>query len=57
MSYDVFPLDTIESRKRFYAQAVPQQWLTIFTHDHEHPWAYLDEVKPGKVVARTLDCP
>lgn len=52
MSYDVYPLDTIESRKRFYAQAVPQQWLTIFTHDHEHPWAYLDEAKPGKIVAR-----
>ena len=52
MSYDVFPLDTIESRKRFFAKAVPQQWLTIFTHDHEHPWTYLDEPKPGKVVAR-----
>lgn len=54
MSYDVFPLDTIESRKRFYAQAVPQQWLTIFTHDHEHPWAYLDESKPGKVTVREV---
>jgi glyoxylase-like metal-dependent hydrolase (beta-lactamase superfamily II) len=54
MSYDVFPLDTIESRKRFYSQAVPQQWLTIFTHDHERPWAYLDEAKPGKVVAREV---
>jgi glyoxylase-like metal-dependent hydrolase (beta-lactamase superfamily II) len=52
MSYDVYPLDTIESRKRFYSQAVPQQWLTIFTHDHERPWAYLDEPKPGKVIAR-----
>jgi glyoxylase-like metal-dependent hydrolase (beta-lactamase superfamily II) len=54
MSYDVFPLDTIESRKRFYAQAVPLQWLTIFTHDHERPWAYLDAPKPGKVVARDV---
>ena len=52
MSYDLFPLETIESRKRFYAQAVPQQWLTIFTHDHEHPWAYLDEPKQGRIVAR-----
>jgi glyoxylase-like metal-dependent hydrolase (beta-lactamase superfamily II) len=54
MSYDVFPLDTIESRKRFYSQAVLQQWLTIFTHDHKRPWAYLDEPKPGKVVARDV---
>jgi glyoxylase-like metal-dependent hydrolase (beta-lactamase superfamily II) len=55
MSYDVYPLDTIESRKRFYAQAVPQQWLTIFTHDHERPWAYLDEAKPGKIVAKEVE--
>src|SRR3954470_20698584 len=54
MSYDVYSLDTIESRKRFYSQAVRQQWLTIFTHDHERPWAYLDEPKPGKVIARDV---
>jgi len=52
MGYDVYPLETIESRKRYYAQAVPQQWLTIFTHDHEVPWGYLDEGKPGKVAVR-----
>ena len=52
MAYDVHPLDTIESRKRYYAQAVPQQWLTIFTHDHEIPWAYLDESKAGKLAVR-----
>jgi glyoxylase-like metal-dependent hydrolase (beta-lactamase superfamily II) len=54
MSYDVYPLETIESRKRFYAEAVPQQWLTIFTHDDENPWAYLDAPKPGKVVPREI---
>lgn len=50
MSYDVYPLETIESRKRYYAQALAEKWLTIFTHDHERPWAYLEETKPGKVV-------
>jgi glyoxylase-like metal-dependent hydrolase (beta-lactamase superfamily II) len=50
MSYDVYPLETIESRKRFYARAVPEKWLTIFTHDHYTPWGYLESPKPGKVV-------
>lgn len=50
MSYDVYPLETIESRKRYYAQALREKWLTIFTHDHERPWAYLEESKPGKIV-------
>jgi glyoxylase-like metal-dependent hydrolase (beta-lactamase superfamily II) len=50
MSYDVYPLETIESRKRFYARAIPEKWLTIFTHDHYTPWGYLESPKPGKVV-------
>ena len=50
MSYDVYPLETIESRKRFYARAVPEKWLTIFTHDHFTPWGYLESPKPGKIV-------
>ena len=54
MSYDLFPLETIENRKRYYAQAIPQEWLTIFTHDHKMPWAYLESAKSGRVQARTL---
>jgi glyoxylase-like metal-dependent hydrolase (beta-lactamase superfamily II) len=50
MSYDVYPLETIESRKRFYARAIPEKWLTIFPHDHYTPWGYLESPKPGKVV-------
>ena len=50
MSYDIYPLETIESRKCFYARAVPERWLTIFTHDHFTPWGYLESPKPGKIV-------
>ena len=57
MAYDVYPLETIESRRRYYQQAVPGQWLTVFTHDHEVPWAYLDQSKPGKVTARPVGIP
>ena len=42
MAYDLFPLETIENRKRFYDQAVPQKWLVIFTHDPTTPWAYVE---------------
>jgi glyoxylase-like metal-dependent hydrolase (beta-lactamase superfamily II) len=52
MSYDLFPLETIENRKRFYKQAIEENWLTIFTHDHEIPWAYLELTEKGKVIAR-----
>lgn len=44
MAYDLFPLETIENRKRYYSRALPEQWLTIFTHDPEIPWVYLERV-------------
>ncbi len=42
MAYDLFPLEVLENRKRYYAKAIPEQWLTIFTHDPEIPWAYIE---------------
>ena len=33
MAYDLFPLETIANKKRFYAEAVPGNWLVLFTHD------------------------
>jgi glyoxylase-like metal-dependent hydrolase (beta-lactamase superfamily II) len=53
MAYDLYPLETIESRKRYYAQAVPEQWLTIFTHDPEIPWIY-PALEGGKIVAKAV---
>ena len=38
MAYDLFPLETIENKKKYYEKAVPEQWLTIFTHDPEIGW-------------------
>jgi glyoxylase-like metal-dependent hydrolase (beta-lactamase superfamily II) len=45
MGYDLYPLTVIEERKRFLSQAIPEQWLVLFTHDHDHPMGY---VAPGK---------
>ena len=41
MGYDLFPLETIANRHRYYDEAVPQRWLTIFTHDVDTPFAYV----------------
>lgn len=51
MSYDLDPLQTIASRKRYYAQALPEKWLTIFTHDHLVPWGYIEE-QAGRLTVR-----
>jgi glyoxylase-like metal-dependent hydrolase (beta-lactamase superfamily II) len=52
MAFDLFPLQTIDSRKRYYAQAIPEKWLTIFTHDPNIPWAYVEKADMGRLVAR-----
>ena len=53
MAYDLFPLETIENRKKYYAQAIAENWLTIFTHDPDIPWAYLEKIN-GKISVRPL---
>ncbi len=52
MGFDLYPLQTIESKKRYYATSTPEKWLTVFTHDHETPWAYVEKDEAGKMVAR-----
>jgi glyoxylase-like metal-dependent hydrolase (beta-lactamase superfamily II) len=52
MGFDLYPLDTIESKKRYYAQAIPEKWLTVFTHDPRTPWAYVEQDGLGKMVAK-----
>jgi glyoxylase-like metal-dependent hydrolase (beta-lactamase superfamily II) len=52
MGFDLYPLDTIESKKRYYAQAIAEKWLTVFTHDPRTPWAYVERDELGKMVAK-----
>ena len=53
MAFDLYPLETVESRKRYYAQALPERWLTMFTHDPNLPWAYVEKDEKGKMAPRT----
>lgn len=50
MAFDLFPLETIESRKKYYSQAIPEKWLTMFTHDANVPWAYVAKDDKGRFV-------
>jgi glyoxylase-like metal-dependent hydrolase (beta-lactamase superfamily II) len=54
MAFDLFPLTTIESRKKYYAQAIPECWLTVFTHDDRTPWGYIEKGDKGKLGVKTL---
>ena len=53
MGYDLDPLETIVQRKRFYARAIPENWLVLFTHDHRMPMARigLNEKQKPVVIA------
>jgi glyoxylase-like metal-dependent hydrolase (beta-lactamase superfamily II) len=54
MSFDLYPLQTIESKKQYYAKSILENWLTVFTHDPEAPWAYVEKNGLGKMVARKV---
>ena len=53
LAYDLYPLETIANKHRFYDEAIPEQWLVVFTHDHELPWAYLEIGHKGRPVVRS----
>ena len=54
MAFDLYPLQTIESKKLYYAQSIPEKWLTIFTHDPKTPWAYVEKDEFGKMVTNAV---
>lgn len=48
MGYDLYPMTCIEERKRFLSRAIPEQWLVLFTHDHQRPMGYVTLNEKGK---------
>ena len=54
MAFDLYPLETIESRKKYYAQAIPERWLTVFTHDDQTPWGYVERDERGRLILKPL---
>ncbi|HJY87770.1 MAG TPA: MBL fold metallo-hydrolase, partial [Candidatus Acidoferrales bacterium] len=43
MAYDLYPLTTLENKKRWIPQVAREGWLALFGHDNEVPAAYLRE--------------
>ncbi len=54
MGYDLDPVTCIAERKRFLAEAIPRQWLVLFTHDHHTPAARLSLNDKGRPNAAAL---
>ena len=44
MSYDLFPLETIDNKKKLLPQAVQENWLCWFYHDTNTPLCRLTEI-------------
>jgi glyoxylase-like metal-dependent hydrolase (beta-lactamase superfamily II) len=52
MSYDLYPTETLEFKKRILPQALEENWICHFYHDVEMPLCGLTEIN-GKIVAIT----
>jgi hypothetical protein len=52
MGYDLDPVRSITERKRFYARAIPERWMVLFTHDHHHPFGQIEIGEKGKPILR-----
>jgi glyoxylase-like metal-dependent hydrolase (beta-lactamase superfamily II) len=50
MGYDLYPVETLEAKKRLLPQAAREGWLCLFYHDAEAPLAHIVE-EDGKLQA------
>jgi glyoxylase-like metal-dependent hydrolase (beta-lactamase superfamily II) len=48
MGYDLYPMQTLENKKKWIPQVVREEWIALFTHDPHIPAAYLRE-REGKL--------
>ena len=55
LGFDLYPLESIANKHRFYDVAIPENWLVVFTHDHEMPWSYLELGDKGRPVTRAVE--
>ena len=54
MTYDLYPSETLEYKKRILPQAVEENWICHFYHDIEMPLGRLAEVN-GKITACEIE--
>ncbi len=44
MSYDLYPLETLENKKKLYDQAIKEDWILAFDHDPQHYFGKIKKV-------------
>lgn len=47
MSFDLFPLETVSNKQVFLERAAREDWLVVFTHDPQWPWARVERGVQG----------
>lgn len=55
MSYDLYPLLTLENKRRWLPRAAAEGWLCVFEHDPELPLGKLVEDRPGRYRAAAAE--
>lgn len=51
MGYDLYPLQTLASKKNWLPRIAAENWLCIFEHDADRPLGHIISERPGKFAA------
>jgi glyoxylase-like metal-dependent hydrolase (beta-lactamase superfamily II) len=54
MGYDLYPMKTLENKKKWVPKVIEEEWLALFVHDAQTPAAYVRE-KDGKVETEPVE--
>jgi hypothetical protein len=54
MSFDLYPMETLASKKRLLPELAQKEAIVIFPHDPNVPWVRLVEID-GKIAAQPLE--
>jgi len=55
MGYDLYPLQTLASKREWLSRAAAEAWLGLFEHDAEAPWGRIVEERPGRFRAEAVE--
>jgi glyoxylase-like metal-dependent hydrolase (beta-lactamase superfamily II) len=50
MGYDLYPMTTLENKRKWIPESVREGWIALFAHDAATPAAHLREVRSGSGV-------
>ncbi len=56
MSFDLYPMETLDNKKRLLPELAREEALIVFPHDPEVPWARLVDVD-GRIATQPVGAP